>query len=100
MERLYPNLRIKTLRAAERSGLFPGIVVDMLVTGEETGNMDRVADQVSDTFEEEVKIAVDTLGEAMAPVFTIIMGAVVLLIAFAMFGPMMQLIEKLGSGGV
>ncbi|MCH7908564.1 MAG: type II secretion system F family protein [Candidatus Hydrogenedentes bacterium] len=88
------------LRAAERAKLFPGIVVDMLVTGEETGNMDRVADQVADTYEEEVKIAVDTLGEAIAPVFTLFMGAIVLLIAFAMFGPIMQLIEKLGSGGI
>lgn len=86
------------LRGAERAGIFPGVIVDMLVTGEETGAMDSVADQIADVYEEEVQIAVNTLGEAIAPVFTVFMGAIVLLIAFAMFGPLLQMIEQLSAG--
>lgn len=88
------------LRSAERSGIFPGVIVDMLVTGEETGSMDKVADQVADAYEEEVEIAVNTLGEAITPIFTVFMGAIVLLIAFAMFGPLLQMMEQLGGGGI
>lgn len=87
----------KPLRVAERNKVFPPVVVDMLVTGEETGTIDNVAEQIAIQYEEEVEIMVDALGEAIQPVATVFMGVVVGLIVFALFGPLIEMIEKLAA---
>lgn len=87
----------KPLRMAERKKVFPAVVVDMLVTGEETGTMDNVAEQVAEQYEEEVEIMVDALGEAIQPLATVFMGLVVGLIVFSLFGPLIEMIEKLAT---
>lgn len=88
------------LRSAERRKLLPGVVVDMLITGEETGTMDTIADQIADKYEEEVKILVDTLGEAVQPVLTLFMGGIVALIALALFSPLVEMINRIASEGI
>lgn len=88
----------KPLRVAERNKVFPPVVVDMLVTGEETGTIDNVAEQIAAQYEEEVEIMVDTLGEAIQPIATVFMGVIVGLIVFALFGPLIEMIEKLSAG--
>lgn len=88
----------KPLRVAERNKVFPAVVVDMLITGEETGTIDNVAEQIAIQYEEEVEIMVDALGEAIQPIATVFMGLVVGLIVFALFGPLIEMIEKLSAG--
>jgi len=85
------------LRRAE--GVIPPIVTDMLVTGEESGQLDLIAEQVANTYEEEVNIKISTLGDALIPIVVLIIGAVVLMLAFAMGGPLMQLMSNLNSPG-
>ncbi len=88
----------KPLRVAERQGVFPAVVVDMFVTGEETGTIDNVADQIADQYEEEVEIAVDALGEAIQPVATVFMGLIVAMIVFSLFQPLVSMIEQMSGG--
>ena len=88
------------LRQAEKDGYLPGIMVDMLVTGEESGSLEKVADQIADIYEEEVEIAVNGIKEAITPVFVIGMGAVVGSMVLALFLPLISMIESITSGGL
>lgn len=88
----------KPLREAERQRLMPGVVVDMLVTGEESGTLDTIADQIAETYDEEVKIAVDSIGEILVPVVTVLMGGVVVLVALALFLPIIGMLSTISSG--
>lgn len=86
------------LRAA--SDVIPHVVADMFVTGEESGRVDAVAEQIADVYEEEVKIAVTSLGEILQPVFTILIGAVVVCLFIALFYPIVSMIESITAAGV
>ena len=80
------------------SGVIPNVVVDMFATGEESGRVDQIAEQIADIYEEEVKIAVSSLGEALQPIFTIIIGIAVLVLFISLFLPMITMVDQLGSG--
>lgn len=82
------------------SGVIPAVVADMFVTGEESGRVDSIAEQIADIYDEEVKIAVSSLGEALQPVFTIVVGVAVLTLFVALFLPMITMVDQLGGGGI
>jgi type II secretory pathway component PulF len=79
------------------SGVIPPVIVDMFVTGEESGRVDQVAEQIAEIYEEEVRISVASLGEALQPVFTIVVGVAVLILFVSLFLPMITMIDHLGS---
>jgi type IV pilus assembly protein PilC len=83
----------------EAGDIVPSVVTDMMVTGEETGRLDSIAEQVAYTYEEEVHIAVSTLGETLQPVLTIFLGVVVVLLMLAVFVPLLSMLDQLGSQG-
>lgn len=80
--------------------VIPAVVTDMIVTGEETGKVDAVCEQISTIYEEEVRIAVDTIGELLQPVFTVLIGIVVMILFFCLFLPLVSMIEQISSAGV
>lgn len=80
--------------------VIPAVVTDMFVTGEEAGRVDQIAEQISEVYEEEVKIAVTTLGETLQPVFTIFVGIVVIVLFVALFFPLVSMIDQIASAGV
>ncbi|HOE65335.1 MAG TPA: type II secretion system F family protein [Candidatus Hydrogenedentes bacterium] len=82
--------------------VMPPIVTDMLVTGEESGSLDEIAERLADTHEQEVDIAIAAMGESLQPIITVIVGILVGLLALALFVPMVDMIEKLntGAGGI
>jgi len=84
-------------RPMRASGVLPEVVVDMFVTGEESGRVDAVAEQIADIYEEEVNIAVAGLGEALQPVFTVIVGVAVLVLFVSLFLPLINMIDQLGN---
>ena len=88
------------LRDAEKKGLMPGVVVDMLITGEETGSIDSIADQIADSYESEVELLVAGLKEAIQPIMVVGIGLVVGCIVVAMFLPLVKLVEGIASGGM
>jgi type IV pilus assembly protein PilC len=85
------------------SGIIPPVVTDMLVTGEDSGQLDQVAEHIADTYEEEVNITISTIGELVQPIITIFIGVVVLVLFVSLFMPMLatinQLIDNAGGAG-
>lgn len=82
------------------SGVIPSVVVDMFVTGEESGRVDQVADQIADIYEEEVRIAVSSISDSLQPIFTLVVGVAVLVLFVSLFLPMINMIDQLGEVGV
>ncbi len=85
------------LRAS--SDIIPPIVTDMLVTGEESGRLDSIAEQIADTYEEDVNIAIATIGDALQPILTVFIGVLVILLMLAVFVPLITMIDQLGASG-
>tara|TARA_R110001592_G_scaffold47369_2_gene150215 strand:- start:12 stop:1529 length:1518 start_codon:yes stop_codon:yes gene_type:complete len=77
----------------------PHVVTDMLVTGEESGKVDEVSDQVADIYEKEVEIMTRGLGEALQPIFTVVVGIGIMVLFIALFYPLVSMIEQLSSAG-
>ncbi len=83
----------KPLRDARK--IIPPVVTDMLVTGEDSGQMDKISGQIAEAYEEEVNIDINTLAELVPPVLALIMGIFVLTVALAVFVPLLQVLEQL-----
>ncbi|HIJ65891.1 MAG TPA: type II secretion system F family protein [Candidatus Hydrogenedentes bacterium] len=83
----------------EVPGVIPPVVTDMLVTGEESGRLDKIADQVADVYDEEVRITINTMGELLQPILTIFLGIIVLLLVLSVLGPLIEMIQKLSEAG-
>lgn len=75
----------------------PPVITDMFVTGEESGKVDQIAEQIADIYDEEVKLAVASLGEVLQPIFTLVVGVAVLILFIALFLPMITMIDQLGA---
>ena len=79
--------------AMERTNLFPGMVVQMIAIGEESGTLERMLSKVADYYEEAVDNDVDALSTLLEPVIMSILGVLVGGLVVAMYLP----IFKLGS---
>jgi type IV pilus assembly protein PilC len=80
-----------------RSKHFPPIVAQMLVVGEETGQIDTVLTKIADFYEEEVAVLIDGLAAIIEPIMIIILGGGVGLIAASVMGPIANLSKGVGS---
>jgi type IV pilus assembly protein PilC len=88
------------LRKSEKEGYFSGVVVDMMLTGEESGGLERVADQVAAAYEEDIEITVAGLTEAITPAFVVFMGFIVGAIVIGMFLPLISMIQNISAGNL
>lgn len=80
-----------------RSKHFPPIVAQMLLVGEETGQIDTVLVKIADFYEEEVAVLIDGLAAIIEPIMIIILGAGVGLIAASVMGPIANLSKNIGN---
>lgn len=78
-----------------RDPLFPPIVSQMLVVGEETGQTDTVLVKVADFYEEEVDLAIDGLSSIIEPLMIVIMGGAVGLIAASVMIPIASMAQNI-----
>ncbi|HVV66903.1 MAG TPA: type II secretion system F family protein [Candidatus Saccharimonadales bacterium] len=76
---------------------FPPIVSQMLLVGEETGQIDGVLVKIADFYEEEVTVMIDGLAAIIEPIMIIILGAGVGLIAASVMGPIANLSKNVGN---
>ena len=81
-----------------KSDHFPPIVAQMLMVGEETGQIDTVLVKVADFYEEEVSVLIDGLAAVIEPVMIIFLGGAVGLIAASVMGPIANLSKNIGNG--
>lgn len=86
------------LRAS--ADVIPPVVADMLITGEESGSLDKIAEQIAEIYDNEVQVAVNTIGEALQPIFTILVGIIVVTLFVSLFYPMVTMIEQITSASI
>ncbi|HVW23141.1 MAG TPA: type II secretion system F family protein [Candidatus Saccharimonadales bacterium] len=80
-----------------RSKHFPPIVAQMLLVGEETGQIDTVLVKIADFYEEEVAVTIDGLAALIEPIMIVFLGAGVGLIAASVMGPIANLSKNIGG---
>jgi type IV pilus assembly protein PilC len=73
---------------------FTPMVVNMVAVGEESGNLDVLMRDVAGHYDTEVEYATKKLADALAPILTISLAAVVGFFALAIFLPMWDLTLK------
>lgn len=80
----------------EKSGLFPNMVVHMINIGEETGNMEEMLGNVANYYDEEVELTTQQATAIMEPMIILVMAAVVCMLVVVIYGPIMDMYDKLG----
>jgi type IV pilus assembly protein PilC len=73
------------------SKYFTPMLINMVAIGEETGNLQEMLQEVADHYDSEVQYAMSKLSEALGPLLTIGLAAVVGFFALAIFLPMWDL---------
>jgi type IV pilus assembly protein PilC len=82
----------------ERSKFFPGMAIQMINVGEETGELSKMLKHVAAFYQETVETFMKRLGTIIEPFMLVFMGAVIGVIVLAMFLPLFN-IAQLGGGG-
>ncbi len=77
--------------AMQNSNVFPSMVIQMCLIGEESGALDSMLSKVADFFEAEVDDAVDAMSSLMEPVIMVVLGGLIGGIVIAMYLPIFKL---------
>jgi len=77
--------------AMQNSGVFPPMVIQMCLIGEETGALDSMLGKVADFFEAEVDEAVEALSSLMEPIIMVVLGTLIGGMVVAMYLPIFKL---------
>jgi len=86
-------------RAAAAVGMFPPLVLQMMSTGEETGEISDLLDEVAGFYEREVDYALKNLSSAIEPILIVFVGGMVLVLALGIFLPLWEMIGQASIGG-
>lgn len=70
------------------SPFFTPIVINMVAIGEETGNLEQMLSEISEHYDSELEYAMKKLSEAIGPVLTVGLAAVIGFFSLAIFLPM------------
>ena len=77
--------------AMQNANVFPNMVLQMAMIGEETGALDSMLSKAADFFEAEVDDAVDALSSLMEPVIMVVLGSLIGGMVVAMYLPIFKL---------
>ena len=80
------------------SHMFDDIVVNMVDVGEQTGELDRMLVKIADRYEIEVDRTVETTFKVIEPVMLVVMAVIVGFIVFALFTPLLTMMQSLNRG--
>jgi type IV pilus assembly protein PilC len=78
------------------SEVFPGMVVQMIAVGEETGAMETMLGKIADFYDDEVDTAVDALTSLLEPVMMVFLGGTVGALLVAMYLPIFKIADTIG----
>ncbi|NES99011.1 MAG: type II secretion system F family protein [Sphaerospermopsis sp. SIO1G1] len=81
--------------ALKKSKVFPPMSIQMMMIGEETGELDAMLMKVADFYEDEVEQAVKSLTSILEPVMIVVVGGMVGTILLAMYLPMFKVFDSL-----
>jgi type IV pilus assembly protein PilC len=79
------------------SGVFPGMVVQMIAVGENTGALDQMLGKIADFYDEEVDVAVEALTAMLEPFMLVFLGGMVGYFLIAMYMPIFGLAGAVGG---
>jgi len=79
------------VRAARATGVFTPTILQMIAVGEETGALGDMMNEVADFYQRDVEFATRNLAAQIEPILILVLGAMVLMIALAVFMPMWNL---------
>jgi type IV pilus assembly protein PilC len=78
------------------SGVFPGMVVQMIAVGEETGAMENMLSKIADFYDDEVDAAVEALTAMLEPLMMVGLGGTVGGMLIAMYLPIFKIADTIG----
>ena len=109
-EQVMPNILLKEAIAKTReqvtdgktlaqplaqSKLFPQLMVDLVRIGEETGDVPGALNNLADTYENELEIALRVMSDLIGPVLIIVMAVIVGFLLLSIFLPLFKLIASI-----
>ncbi len=77
------------------ANVFPGMVIQMVAVGEQTGALDTMLNKVADFYEDEVDVAVAALTSLLEPILMVVIGAIVGVVLVSMYLPIFDLAGKI-----
>ena len=77
--------------------VFPGMVVQMIAVGEQTGALDQMLNKIADFYEEEVDVAVAGLTSLLEPIMMVVVGGIVGFMMVSMYLPIFSLAGSIKS---
>ena len=82
-------------RALDRSGHFPPLLVQMVASGENSGQLDHMLDKAASATESEMESRIAMIVSLFEPIMILVMGLVVLIIVMAILLPIFGLNQAL-----
>jgi len=80
--------------ALKETGVFPPLLVEMVHTGEQTGALERMLEDASTIYDEDVNNLISSLFVMIEPVMMLIMGVLIALVLLSMYLPIFELSAK------
>jgi len=75
----------------QRSGLFPGFVIQMIAVGERSGELTQMLKKVADAYDHQVETTVGVLTSLLTPALILFMGGIVLVIVLSVLLPIFDM---------
>jgi type IV pilus assembly protein PilC len=85
----------ETLR---ETGHFPGMVTQLVATGEESGTLPTMLGRAATYYEQQVDQAVATLSSLIEPIMIVVMGAIAGSVIFALYLPIFNIGQAMKGG--
>ena len=79
--------------------VFPELIVQMVATGEETGSLGEMLNEIADFYDQQSETAINTLASVIEPVMIILVGGMVTVVVVATFLPIFTMGQALRRGG-
>jgi type IV pilus assembly protein PilC len=102
LEKTIDDVREKILEGADiatplkDSKVFPPLVGYMIAVGEQSGELDRMMEQVGESYQEEVDIATQKFTSLIEPLLIVFLAILVGFIILAILWPILQMSQSIG----
>lgn len=83
-------------RSLQETGAFPPLIVRMVFVGENTGTVDTSLDRVTEFYDREIPATVKKMFAVLEPLIIVVLAALVLTVALAIFIPLYEVLGKVG----